>query len=156
VAALFHHPPPVDHHHVVRAADGVVSQNCSAITEALAGGVRVVFNCVHGDRLPSYEGFAALAVADTDAALTAAVHAAVAAPMAAAAVRALARPYYEAMLHGLDGGAAERLAGAVLDLAADPGARAPGFADRTARRKPRAAFARPRCRAVRRRRRGGA
>lgn len=118
---------------VVRAADVVVSQNCSAITEALACGVRVVFNCVHGDRLPSYEGFAALAVADTDAALTAAVHAAVAAPMAAAAVRALARPYYEAMLHGLDGGAAERLAGAVLDLAADPGARAPGFADWTAR-----------------------
>ncbi|WP_028587890.1 hypothetical protein [Desulfocurvus vexinensis] len=118
---------------VVRAADVVVAQNCSAITEALACGVRVVFNCVYGDRLPSYAGFAALAVADTDAALVAAVRAAVAEPMAADAVRALARPYYDAMLHGLDGGAAQRQARAVLDLAADPGARTPGFADWAAR-----------------------
>lgn len=97
------------------AADVVVSHACSAVTEALTQGVRVVFLCSHGDALPDYDWPGIIGMARTEGDLHRLVRECLQTPMEPETVRRRAAEFFDHALCGLDGKASERLARLVLE-----------------------------------------
>lgn len=115
---------------ILPAADLVVSHYSSAVSEALASGVPVIYLATTGEPEPSYYGHQALKVVESFAELSSAVREVLAKKITREKVIESAQSFFDIALAGHDGKAGERLAQLILDLASTPSdSRTYGFCD---------------------------
>lgn len=105
---------------LLEASDVVVSHNSSAIVEALASGVPVVYLYAKAFMEPSYRPSEALVFVGEHEGLVPTVHRLLDKGLDRTAVRRLAQEFFDHRICGLDGGARNRLADVVLQLVRAP------------------------------------